>query len=183
MYNIIWLFQGLKGLTFDMFVGTLTVFLINWLPDVEVEWTSFFLFPLALSNSLTATLCRSLSRVRMVSTAETPLVYFSMKVSPSPVSSSSWPEAAMAANDSLSSNSSLACKKHKKAIQLSDISLLSVLFSEREREMSLNRKTHAAAEKKLVKTRQQQLVYRNVVVAAQKLVYCIWWRSLSVFGV
>jgi hypothetical protein len=43
---------------------------------------------LALTSSLTATLCLNLSKVRMVSTADTPRVYFSMKVSPSTVSSS-----------------------------------------------------------------------------------------------
>lgn len=46
--------------------GTLTVFLID------------SGCPCAVSSSLTATLCRKRSRINMLSTAETPLVYFSV---------------------------------------------------------------------------------------------------------
>ena len=80
-------------------LGTLTVFRMNWLvvaagaelaaaADTMLELRLGWSLALALISSLTATLCLSLSRVRMVSTADTPLVYFSMKVSPSTVSSS-----------------------------------------------------------------------------------------------
>ena len=53
----------------------------------------------------------NLSNVKMVSTADTPRVYFSMKVSPSGPVTSSCPEAAITANDCLSSNSSEAWKR------------------------------------------------------------------------
>ena len=53
----------------------------------------------------------NLSKVKMVSTADTPRVYFSMKVSPSGPVTSSCPEAAITANDCLSSNSSEAWKE------------------------------------------------------------------------
>ncbi len=52
--------------------------------------------------------CRSLSRHRILSTSRTPLVYFSMYVSPSSVSSLS-PRAAIKARVSRSSGSSDAC--------------------------------------------------------------------------
>ena len=76
-------------------LGTLIVFLMaSFLPP----WLSF---------SLTATCCLSLSTSRMVSTADTPLLYLSMNVSPSPASSSC-PEAAATARLSRSSSSAEA---------------------------------------------------------------------------
>ena len=83
----------------------------------------------SVSISLTATLCLNRSSLRIVSTADTPRVYFSMKVSPSPDSAAPLPplpfappppssssppspaaEAAITASDSRSSSSSLAWK-------------------------------------------------------------------------
>ncbi len=101
-------------LTCDM-LGTLTVFLMKGLLPLRLEAAveaRFFLL-LALISSLMATDWRNLSRVRMVSTAETPLVYFSMKVSPSGPVASSCPEAAITASDCLSSSSSLACNVNR----------------------------------------------------------------------
>ena len=114
-------FWQMYSLTWEI-LGTLTVFRMNGLL-FEADWPPPMgskCLLLALINSLTATLWRKRSSVKMVSTADTPRVYFSMKVSPSGPVGSSWPEAAITAKDCRSSNSSLACNKPWLIISLSD---------------------------------------------------------------
>ena len=77
-------------------LGTLTVFRIL-----------FCTLPWDFRASFTTTFCRNLSRNRIVSTAETPLVYRSMNVSPLS-DSVSVPEAAITAKLFRSSSSALA---------------------------------------------------------------------------